>query len=413
MPVQSKKLHFGLGLIPPEGSDPLDVNTFVHIAQTAERGKIDSLFLADGVWLDPETPRDQARGHLEPLTLLSALATATEHIGLSATASTTFYDPYNLARLFASLDHLSRGRAGWNMVTSSAGEANFGIANLPPQDERYERAEEFVDVVVNLWRSWDRTADSNLAIGGIDHRGKHFQVSGPLNVPPSPQHGAVLVQAGSSDAGREFGARHAEAIFTATQGKSDSKAFYNDIKTRASQHGRSPEEIIILPGANLYIAESDSAAQHLYQEKTEQLDYDRALPFLERSLGGVNLRGLSLDQPIPPDRLIETGHLLRRQSRPGLFRKLALEGASLRKVIQVAAFSSGHLHVVGGPERIADQLIDWFEDGAADGFNLVAGFGTGSLDAIVDGLIPLLQRRGYFRTEYRGTTFRDNLRDNS
>ncbi|MDT9686315.1 LLM class flavin-dependent oxidoreductase [Streptomyces sp. TRM76323] len=394
-----------------------DPTYFQELARTAERGLVDSVFLADGLALWGNA-RYNALGGFEPLTLLSALATATERIGLIATVSTTFNEPFTTARAFASLDHLSGGRAGWNIVTSgSVDEArNFGRDEHLEHSLRYERAREFVEVAVKLWDSWEDDAIVLDREGGVyadtdrirpvDHRGTHFRVRGPLNVPRSPQGRPLLVQAGSSEDGREFAARHAEAVFTAQQTLSDAQAFSKDLKSRAARHGRSGDDVKVLPGICPVIGSTEAEARALEQELTVLQVPEYGLAQLSGMLG-TDLTGLPLDGPLPelPDERDINGNRSRFTLVADLARR---DGLTLRELIARLGGGRGHWVVAGTAEQIADRLEEWFTQGAADGFNVMPPHLPGGLDHFVDQVVPILQARGLFRTEYTGRTLRDH-----
>ncbi|MFF3688077.1 LLM class flavin-dependent oxidoreductase [Streptomyces sp. NPDC002187] len=393
-----------------------DLSYFQELARTAERGKLDSLFLADGVALWGNA-RYNAVGGFEPLTLLSALAVATEHIGLIATVSTTFNEPFHVARKFASLDHLSGGRAGWNIVTSGnvAEARNFGREEHLEHSLRYERAAEFLDVTRALWDSWrddaaviDRERGvyaEEGAVRAIDHRGDHFRVDGPLNVPRSPQGHPLLVQAGSSEDGKEFAARHAEAVFTAQQTLADGQTFYKDLKSRLAKYGRTADQLKILPGICPVIGGTEAEARALEDELTGLQVPAYGLQQLSGMLG-TDLTGLPLDGPLPE--LPEERDINGNKSRFTLVAELARrESLTIRELIARLGGGRGHRVFAGTPEQIADQLEEWFTQGAADGFNIMPPYLPGGLDDFVDHVVPLLQRRGLFRTEYAGRTLRD------
>ncbi|WP_328404064.1 LLM class flavin-dependent oxidoreductase [Streptomyces sp. NBC_00390] len=393
-----------------------DLSYFQELARTAERGKLDSLFLADGVALWGNA-RYNAVGGFEPLTLLSALAVATEHIGLIATVSTTFNEPFHVARKFASLDHLSGGRAGWNIVTSGnvAEARNFGSEEHLEHSLRYERAAEFLDVTRALWDSWrddaaviDRERGvyaEEGAVRAIDHRGDHFRVDGPLNVPRSPQGHPLLVQAGSSEDGKEFAARYAEAVFTAQQTLADGQTFYKDLKSRLAKYGRTADQLKILPGICPVIGGTEAEARALEDELTDLQVPAYGLQQLSGMLG-TDLTGLPLDGPLPE--LPEERDINGNKSRFTLVAELARrESLTIRELIARLGGGRGHRVFAGTPEQIADQLEEWFTQGAADGFNIMPPYLPGGLDDFVDHVVPLLQRRGLFRTEYAGRTLRD------
>ncbi|WP_431969976.1 LLM class flavin-dependent oxidoreductase [Nocardia sp. bgisy134] len=393
----------------------LDVAHFQELGRIAERGKLDSVFFADGLAVGPQIKRNTL-AVFEPVTLLSAIATATERIGLIATASTTYNEPFNLARVFASLDHLSGGRAGWNIVTSGNEQEafNFGYDGIPEHARRYERAQEFVDVAVQLWDSWESGAivldeETGLfadpdRVHTIDYAGERFRVRGPLNSPRSPQGRPLLVQAGSSESGKEFAARYAEAVFTAQRTLEEGQRFYRDLKSRLPKYGRSADELKVLPGLVPFIADTPERARALEQEFTELISPDYALRQLS-SLLGVDLTAHALDAPLPP--LPEESEIEGGKSRFTLVKELAeQEDLTVRQLIGKLGGGRGHRTFAGTPEQIADELQTWFENGAADGFNIMPPYLPGGLTDFVDRVVPILQERGLFRTEYTATTLR-------
>ncbi|MCL7428070.1 LLM class flavin-dependent oxidoreductase [Streptomyces sp. YS415] len=394
-----------------------DLRYFQQLARTAERGRLDSVFLADGLALWGNA-RYNALGGFEPLTLLSALAAVTEHVGLIATVSTTFNEPFHTARKFASLDHISGGRAGWNIVTSgTVNEArNFGQDEHLEHRLRYERAREFLEVATKLWDSWEDDAvlldrergvyaDTD-KVREIGHRGEYFGVHGPLNVPRSPQGYPLLVQAGSSEDGKEFAAQYAEAVFTAQQTLADAQAFYKDLKSRLTQHGRTEEQLLVLPGIAPVIGSTEAEARALEQELTDLQVPEYGLAQLSGMLG-TDLTGLPLDGPLPD--LPEERDINGNKSRFTLVAQLARrDGLTLRELIARLGAGRGHHVFAGTPEQVADHLEEWFTQGAADGFNIMPPHLPGGLEDFVDHVVPLLQQRGLFRTEYTGRTLRDH-----
>ncbi|MFI1159363.1 LLM class flavin-dependent oxidoreductase [Streptomyces sioyaensis] len=394
-----------------------DLRYFQDLARTAERGLLDSIFFADGLALWGKV-RHNALGGFEPLTLLSALAAVTERIGLIATVSTTFNEPFHTARKFASLDHISGGRAGWNIVTSgTVNEArNFGQDDHLEHSLRYERAREFVDVATKLWDSWEDDAillDRERGVYAdtgkvreIGHRGKYFGVQGPLNVPRTPQGYPLLVQAGSSEDGKEFAAEYAEAVFTAQQTLADGQSFYKDLKHRLARYGRSGDDLKILPGICPVIGSTETEARALEQELTDLQVPEYGLAQLSGMLG-TDLTGLSLDGPLPE--LPEERDINGNKSRFTLVAELARrDGLTLRELIARLGGGRGHRVFAGTPEQVADQLGEWFTQGAADGFNIMPPHLPGGLENFVDHVVPILQRRGLFRTEYTGRTLREH-----
>ncbi|KAA0113595.1 LLM class flavin-dependent oxidoreductase [Mycolicibacterium sp. P9-22] len=395
----------------------LSVAHFQELGRIAERGKLDSVFFADGLAVGPRV-KHNTQAVFEPITLLTAIASATEHVGLIATASTGYHSPYTLARSFASLDHLSGGRAGWNIVTSAGADeaANFGLDDIPDHAGRYRRAQEFVDVATALWDSWDDDAivldpasgvfaDPD-KVHSIDHDGDLFRVRGPLNSPRSAQGRPLLVQAGSSESGKDFAARHAEAIFTAQRTIEEGVAFYRDVKARAVAYGRSADEIKILPGIVAYIGPTEEAALELEQELTDLISPEYSLRQLSNMLG-VDLTAHALDAPLPPLPPIE--QIQGNKSRYQLVKDLAeQESLTVRQLIAKLGGGRGHRTFAGTAEQVADNLQEWFEAGAADGFNVMPPYLPGGLEDFVTQVVPILQRRGLFRTEYRGHTLRDH-----
>ncbi|MEU1704126.1 LLM class flavin-dependent oxidoreductase [Streptomyces sp. NPDC005706] len=394
-------------------SDPyahVDLAHYVRLARIAERGTFDSLFLADGPQLWSNLAQRPA-GALEPLTLLTALATATEHIGLIATASTSYNSPYNLARRFASLDIVSGGRAGWNIVTTAGREAarNFGLDAEPAHAERYARAAEFLDVSLKLWDSWEDdaiVADKAAGVWGDDskihpprHQGTYFGVEGALNVPRSPQGYPLLVQAGSSEDGKAFAARYAEAVFTAQQTLADAQAFYADLKSRTAGAGRDPEHIKVLPGIVPVLGSTEAEAR-----AGERLLEDHIVPEHGRarleSLLHLEPGTLELDRRLPEDLPPESA-IEGAKSRYTLVVELARrERLTVRQLIGRLGGGRGHLTFAGTPEQVAGQIETWFAQGAADGFNIMPAVLPSGLEAFVEHVVPILRERGLLRTGY-------------
>ncbi|MDW3684857.1 LLM class flavin-dependent oxidoreductase [Cupriavidus sp. CV2] len=395
---------------------------YVRLAQRAEAAQFDTIFLADGVAIrsldDATLPRTARAASFEPLTLLCALAAVTERIGLVATVSTTYNEPFHVARKFASLDHLSGGRAGWNVVTSwSDAEArNFNLDKHPEHADRYARAEEFVDVVTGLWDTWEDDAflydkDSGLhfapdKLHALDHHGKHFQVRGPLNVSRPPQGHPVIVQAGSSEAGQELAARTAEVIFTAQQSLEDAQAFYQGLKGRMARYGRTPDQLKIMPGVFPVIGRSEAEAKEKFEALQNLIHPAVGLALLSQNLGGVDLSGYPLDGPLPGDLPEPNGAKSRFQLVTGLARR---EGLTIRQLYLRVATARGHWSIHGTAESVADQLQAWFEGGAADGFNIMPPWLPGGLDDFIELVLPELRRRGLFRERYEGNTLREHL----
>lgn len=397
-----------------------DIRYFQDLAQKAEAGLFDSIFLADQLALGTDIAHGP-RTALEPVTLLAALAVSTSRIGLIATASTTYTEPFNLARQFASLDHMSGGRIGWNIVTSWLATAarNYGGAAQVSHAERYERAEEFMTVVKGLWDSWadDAVLDDRATgcytnpqrIRPINHEGTYYRVAGPLNLPRCPQGRPVLVQAGSSDTGRGFAARHAEAIFTAQLEKTTAQAFYADLKSRVMAAGRDPEQVLILPGLSPLIAASEGEAQRLSEELGELANPEVGRKRLSGRFGGYDFSRLPLDKPLEPEDFPDPSTVEAARSRTevilGLVRR---KKPTLRQLLAILAGARGHNTFAGTPEQAVDFMAEWVHDGAADGFNIMPPVLPAMLEAFIAEVIPLLQRRGLFRTAYEGETLRSH-----
>jgi len=395
-----------------------DIRYYTDLARKAEAGLFDSVFLADTLAVGDDVSR-APRTWLEPITTLAALAGATSRIGLIATCSTTYTEPFNLARQFASLDHISGGRVGWNIVTTwlATASGNYGGGGPLVHADRYERAEEYMRVVTGLWDSWsddavldDRASGQYARAGGIRalrHSGAHHQVAGPLNVPRCPQGRPVFVQAGSSDTGRRFAAQHAEAVFTAQMEKATARDFYADLKALAGRAGRGPEQVLILPGLSPVIGSTEAKAQRLARELNDLSDPEVGRKRLSGRFGGHDFSHLELDQPLTPEDFPDPGTVEAARSRTeviiGLVRR---EKPTLRQLLGYMAGARGHFVTAGTPEQVADMIEDWFHDHAADGFNLMSPILPAMLETFVAEVVPLLQRRGLFRTAYAGETLR-------
>ncbi|MEK7887299.1 LLM class flavin-dependent oxidoreductase [Burkholderia contaminans] len=435
MTTRTGHLHLGAFLYPTghhiaawrhpdsQADAGVDFGHYVRLAQAAEAAKFDLVFLADGVGTrgdDVEFLSRTAHSYVaqfEPLTLLSALAAVTERIGLVGTASTSFNEPFHIARKFASLDHISGGRAGWNLVTSSsAHEArNFNRDAHFDHAERYARAEEFADVVRGLWDSWDDDAFVRDRASGrffdprkrhvLDHRGRFFQVRGPLNVARPPQGHPVVVQAGSSPAGTRLAARTAEVIFTAQQTLDDAVAFYADVKGQLAAFGRDPDTLKIMPGVFPVVGRTESEAKEKFDALQSLIDPAVGLALVSGLTGGFDLSAYPLDGPIPP--LPETNA---SKSRQALTIELARrENLTIRELYLRIAGARGHWQLVGTPEQIVDQLEERFVHYGADGYNVMAPTLPGGLDDFIALVLPELRRRGLFRHDYAGRTLREHL----
>ncbi|MGG3448704.1 LLM class flavin-dependent oxidoreductase [Domibacillus aminovorans] len=405
-----------------EAHNVMNFDFLKRLAQTAERGKFDMVFLADGYAVRAKNQKvlDQTvNTHFEPFTLLSALSAVTHHVGLVGTVSTTYNEPFHVARKFASLDHLSNGRAAWNVVTSNTEEEarNFNQEHHLLHSKRYDRAGEFVDVVEKLWDSWEDEAlviDKKSAqfaegskIHAVNHKGEWFSVEGPLNVSRPVQGHPVVVQAGSSEDGKELAARTAEVIFTAWQTLEEAQAFYSDVKGRMAKYGRKPEELKIMPGIFPVIGKNAEEAEENKRLLEELIPEEAGISLLSAMIS-FDLSSFPVDGPLPE--LPELDQVNGGKSRFKLLKDLAdREGLTIRKLYQRIAGARGHREIKGTPEQIVDQMQEWFENGAADGFNVMPPYLPGGLDDFVDHVIPVLQQRGLFRTEYRGNTLRENL----
>ena len=396
---------------PQTDLDSSPFKVYKDAVQRAEKACLDAVFFADSLALT-------GAPSLEPLTLLAALAAVTEHIGLIGTATTTYNEPYQVARAFASLDSISGGRAGWNLVTSdnAAEAANFGRERHVEHAQRYARAREFHDVVDGLWNSWDADAFVNDKAGAVqhdparlhrlDHKGEHFSVAGPLNVARSPQGRPVVVQAGGSEAGRALAAATADVVFTAQPSLAPAQAFYRDMKTRAAQAGRDPDSIRIMPGIFAVVGGSESEAQDKFALLQALVEPKVGLALLGRMIGNFDLSGYPLDGPLPELPETQDG----QRSRQQLLTNLAQgENLSIRQLYLRIAGGRGHFTVIGTAAGGADQMQAWFEQGAADGFNIMPPSLPAGLNDFVDLVVPELQRRGLFRTAYDTATLRGHL----
>ncbi|HEV7416507.1 MAG TPA: LLM class flavin-dependent oxidoreductase [Tianweitania sediminis] len=382
----------------------IDIDHMVRLAQTAERGLFDLVFFEDAAGLREgrvDLAAQAARSvGFEPISLLAALAAVTSRVGLVATASTSYNEPYSLARAFATVDLVSNGRAGWNLVTSASEieAANFGAQGLRAHRDRYARAGEFADVVRQLWDPATRNAT-------VHHRGESFAVEQGLGFPASPQGAPVMVQAGASDVGRDLAARTADVVFVATQTFEAAKAFRDDLRARTSAHGRDPDAIKIMPGMSPVVAESRAEAEDKFAELQALIPDDVGLALLASYLATDALNGLPLDGPLPDLKSTE-GMQSRQQLVIDQSRR---DGLSIRQVAQHFAGARGHWRLVGTPSDVADQLEEWFVGGAADGFNVMPAYFPDELDIFVDRVVPELQRRGLFRSNYASDTLRGNL----
>nr|WP_269329172.1 LLM class flavin-dependent oxidoreductase [Kineosporia babensis] len=394
---------------------------YTGLARSAEAAAFDAVFLADIPKLDDNIEYNSA-GRLDPLITLATIAAATRRIGLIGTASTTYSHPWQLARSFSSLDHLSGGRTGWNIVTtdSPAAARNFGLDGNPDAGTRYERADEYVDAVLKLWDSWeddairlDRTAGRYLDPSRIHHPGlrtQHVKVAGALTTPRPPQGYPVLVQAGSSNHGRAFAAKYAEAIFTAQQHIDDARAFYTDVKGQAAARGRNPEHVKILPGLSPVIGGTEEEALRLQSELNELTVPAFGLMQL-KDFAYVDLDHLDLDEKVPEEAFAGAGGVTDNlKSRTQVYADIVRrEKPTLRELLHKLAGARGHKVLAGAPEQIADHVEQWFSSGAADGFNVMPPSLPSGLDTFAETVVPILRKRGLFREGYTGTTLREHL----
>jgi FMN-dependent oxidoreductase (nitrilotriacetate monooxygenase family) len=394
---------------------------YIDITQTAERAKFDFVFNADSnSTFGPDDPEIWKRKtdamRLEPLTLLGALSAVTSHIGMISTATTTYLDPFHVARIFATLDQLSEGRIGWNVVTSSAASEAFNFSHVKhvAHADRYKRAAEFIQVVQGLWDSWEDDAfvlDKKAGLffdpdkmHMLHHKGEHFSVRGPLMVPRSPQGQPVIVQAGQSDAGRDLAARTAEVLFTVAQQLEPARAFYRDLKALTAKYGRSPDSIKIMPGVLTVVGRTRGEAQEKFDRLQEMIHPELGVPALS-DIVGMDLSPFPLDGPLPEVPLSNT-----QQGRQKVVVDMArAENLTIRQLYKRVATARGHRVAVGTGPDIADALEEWYRGGAADGFNIMPQTLPDGLNDFVAHVIPELQRRGLFRTEYEGRTMRENV----
>lgn len=406
---------------PADGA--INIRRYVEQAQLAEAAKFDLVFLADSLALKLASAEELSRTSnsvalLEPMTALAAMAMTTSRIGLVATVSTTYTEPYNLARQFASLDHISAGRAGWNLVTGAnpAEAANFSRTSQAAHDDRYARAEEYVDVARALWDSWgdgaliaDKAAGRYFrpeALAIPDHKGLHFSVRGPLNVMRPPQGHPVIFQAGSSGPGVELAARTADCVFTQQRGVEPARAFYAKVKERVAAFGRDPDAVRVLPGLVPFVAESEAEAQDKFAALQALVDPAVGIQILSAVVGGgVDLTPYDIDGPVPE--LPQTDGMQTFQKN--LLDAARQEGLTLRELYLRYAAGFGHWRVIGSARQVADLIEEAFTTAGADGFAISSPVLPGSLQDFATLVVPELQRRGLFRTDYAGATLRDHL----
>jgi N-acetyl-S-(2-succino)cysteine monooxygenase len=393
----------------------IELPVMQEIARIAERGKFDLLFISDSMVMDPgDHPSFMCR--FEPTTLITALSACTTHIGLGATVSTSFSEPFNVARVFGSIDHLSGGRAAWNVVTTSNLKAaqNYGLDEHPDHELRYARAEEFVDVVRGLWDCWDdgaivadkatgRYIDAG-KVHPLDHKGRFFKVKGPVNMARSPQGHPVIIQAGGSPSGLDLAARTADVVFSVVQELEPAKAAYANLKGRMAKFGRSPDELAVLPGMMPIIGETEAEARAKLAKLQSWISPTNAITLVASRIG-YDVSGHDFDGPVPPPPPSEGG----RTFHHVLYERARRENMTLRDLYNLTAAARGHWVLCGTPQHIADTLEQWFVEGAADGFNVLPAHFPGAFNEFVDLVVPELQRRGLFRRDYEGTMLRDHF----
>ena len=437
MPERRKQLRFGAFFSVP-GCHPtgwrhrdavpecdLDFRWLAHMARTAERGKLDAMFFQDSVAVvgsgglyggRPFNVRSGRQAHIEPVSVIAALAAITSRIGLISTCTTTYNEPYNLARRFLTIDHISGGRAGWNLVTSQAEDEamNFGFDTHLEHAARYDRAAEFHDVVRGLWDSWEDDAFLHDKESGVwfdkdkmhilNHRGPHFTVRGPLNVSRSPQGRPVVAQAGSSGIGMALAARTADMVFTAQATVAEGQGFCAELRGLAAAYGRAPDDIRVFPGVMPIVGRTATEAREKYEELREMVDDGLGLRGVARLCGGLDITGFDPDGPLP-----ELPPSNAARARQEMIVAMGRRGMTIRQIGRVLGMSQAHRVLWGTPAMIADDMQEWLDAGACDGFNLLFAHYPKPLEEFVDLVVPELQRRGVFRTEYEGATLRANL----
>ncbi len=393
----------------------IELPVIQEIASIAERGRFDLLFISDSMVMDPsDHPSFMCR--FEPTSLISMLSATTTHIGLGATVSTSFSEPFNVARIFSSIDHISGGRAGWNVVTSSNPKAalNFNRDQHLEHELRYQRANEFVDVVRGLWDCWDdgalvadkasgRFIDES-KVRPLDHKGRFFQVKGPVNISRSPQGHPVIIQAGGSPAGLQLAARTADVVFSVVQELEAAKIAYTDLKRRMAKYGRPPDDLAVLPGVMPIIGETDAEAREQLAKLQAWLTPTNAATLVASRIG-YDVSGHPLDGPVPPPPPYKESQTFSHV----LYETARREKMTLRDLYNLTAAARGHWVLCGTPRGIADTLEEWFLGRAADGFNILPPYFPGAFADFVDLVVPELQHRGLFRRDYQGTTLREHL----
>ncbi len=394
----------------------INLDYYRRLTRKAEGAKLDFAFFGDGLYIS-EKSHPNFLNRFEPLTLLAALAMDTTHIGLAATLSTTYSDPYTVARQFMSIDHISNGRAGWNVVTSplEGSALNYNKPEHPAHDLRYRMASEYIEVAKGLWDSWedgafirDQTAGQFIdedKLHRLNHVGEFFSVQGPLNISRSPQGRPVLIQAGSSEAGRGFAANIADAVFTGQANRASAEEFSKDVKGRAAAAGRNPAEVLIMPGCSPIVGRTPEEAEEKYLEIAGLVEVNQALNYLGRYFNDMDFTQYDLDSPFP-----ELGDFGRNgwESSTDSIKKTAREKELTLRQMALQVTTSRH-EFIGTAEQVADTMQAWFESGACDGFMLSGAVLPQGFDDFVDHVLPILKERGLFRTEYEADTLRGNL----
>ena len=421
----TRKMHFGLFLLGtgshvagwrmPGAFDSFqDMDAVREIGRIAEQGLFDLIFMGDNLYADP-TAHPSYTVRLEPLTMLAALASSTAHIGLGGTVATTYSDPFTTARAFASLDHISKGRAVWNAVTGSSPQAGPNFGRLHPKHaERYAIAAEYVDVVRGLWDCWaddaitaDRASGQYIdaaKVRPLNHEGAHFSVKGPVNIGRSPQGRPLISQAGGSEPGQELAARTADLVFAVVQDFHEAQAQYAALKARLPKYGRRAEEVVVLPGVMPVVGRTEREALDKLAQLQSFVDSSNALQLLSDRFG-TDMSQYDLDGPIPDLAIPDTY----QSFAAALLNKARRENMTLRDLYNLTAAARGHWVLCGSAEQVADTLQQWFEGGAADGFNIMPSHFPDGLKDFVELVVPILQSRGLFRTAYEGGTLRDLL----
>lgn len=396
-----------------------DITYYQSLARTAEQGLFDAIFFADNQSFPASSKSDMPAFWFDPLVNLAAISQVTQHVGLVATISSTFSNPFTAARQLLSLDHMSQGRAGWNLVTSMTDmeAANHSMDHLPEHEERYKKADEFAQVMNRLLESWsvddflhdkeDNKLINPSAINAINHEGEHFNVRGPLTTPSSPQEKPIAMQAGASDPGIALATKYADAVYAVAWNFNQASAFKNKLNQKLIQEGKPKDSLKVFPGLVTYVGQTYEEAYAKKQKLDESLEVDTALNQLAFFIR-QNCHSWDLDEPVPPLSPVESfkGPKGRYQTVLEIIKD---KNPTLRELLGYLSAGGGHLTLIGTPKDIVDEMERWFDAGVADGFNLMPPEFPNSLEDFVDDVVPELQKRGLYRTEYEGTTFRENI----